>query len=216
MAGLAGLIWVAACGEPAPGGDRRVSDPATDDMSAMPGMADMEGMAGADPAATAFWDSMRAHLDSVVRLEPNRLVFVRAAHDSLARLALERMDREMTGMSMPADGAWRALADSVRRDLATLRTLAGEPFVLRMRGTAGRLRRLIERHKKMMAAMGAPARSSPPGATLAKPRSCRYQLIGMDDLSQHDGTRGPHPLGPAPNRHPADEGQDRDARSNSV
>jgi hypothetical protein len=122
-------------------------------MSDMQGMAAMEGMAGRDAAATAFWDSMRAHTDSVVRLEPNRLVFLRAAHDSLVRRTLERMDREMTGMSMPSDSAWLALADSVRRDLAELPALTGEPFLLRMRGNAGRLRRLIERHERMMTPM---------------------------------------------------------------
>lgn len=123
-------------------------------MSDMPGMAATEGMAGADAAAaTALWDSMRAHLDSVARLEPNRLVFARAAHDSLARRALDRMSGEMGAMDMAAGDAWRALSDSVRRDLTALPTLEGEPFVLRMRANAGRLRRLIELHERMMGDM---------------------------------------------------------------
>ncbi len=116
-------------------------------------MTAMTGMAPPDPAATAFWDSMRAHLDSVARLEPNRLVFVRAEHGSLARLTLERMDRDMAAIAMAPDGAWQALQDSVRQDLAALRTVTGEAFLLRMRGHAGRLRRLIERHERMMVPM---------------------------------------------------------------
>lgn len=147
---LAGLLAVAACGGSAPAND---GGAAGQPMDGMPDMGSMEGMAASDAGAGALWDAMRQHLDSVVRLEPNRLVFVRAEHDSLARRALERMDREMTGMNMPADGAWQALADSVRRDLAALGSLTGEPFVLRMRAHAGRLRRLINTHKGMMGGM---------------------------------------------------------------
>jgi len=148
---LASVAWLAACGGSAPaknpGDEARAPD-------AMPGMASMEGMTGGgDPPATGFRDAMRQHLDSLVRLEPNRLVFVRAGHDSLARGALERMDREMATMNMAASGLWQALADSVRRDLSALNALAGEAFVLRMRAHAGRLRRLIDMHQRMMGRM---------------------------------------------------------------
>lgn len=144
---LAGLLGLAACGGAAPARDSGAAD---QPMDGMPGMGAMEGMAAGDTTAGAFWDAVRQHLDSVVWLEPNRLVFVRAEHDSLVRLALERIDRDMAGMNMPADGAWQALADSVRRDLTALPALEGEPFVLRMRAHGGRLRRLISMHLRMM------------------------------------------------------------------
>ncbi|MGH2602271.1 MAG: hypothetical protein ACRDJ9_23160 [Dehalococcoidia bacterium] len=122
-------------------------------MDGMPGMGSMEGMSAGEAAAGTFWETINAHLDSVRQLEPSRLVFARAGHDSIARRALERMDQDMAAMAMPPDGAWQALRDSVRRDLAALRTLTGEAFVMRVRGNAGRLRRLIERHEEMMAPM---------------------------------------------------------------
>lgn len=147
---LAGLLGLAACRGEAPAGKTSAADPP---MAGLPGMNSMEGTASGDGAAPAFWDTIKTHLDSLQRLEPNRLVFVRAGHDSLARSALERMDGEMATMTMPPDGAWRALQDSVRQDLAALHTLTGEAFVLRMRGHSGRLRRLIERHEEMMTSM---------------------------------------------------------------
>lgn len=146
---LAGF-GLAACGGPAPAGDDGAADQPMDGMS---GMGSMEGMAAGEAPSGALWDTITVHLDSVQWLEPGRLVFLRAAHDSIARSALAQMDREMGTMTMPPDGAWQALRDSVREDLAALRTMAGEAFVLRMRGHVGRLRRLIERHESMMTSM---------------------------------------------------------------
>lgn len=113
----------------------------------------MAGMTAGGSEGAAVLAGARAHLDSLVHLEAARLVFVRAAHDSLARHALEVMRRDMEGMGMPPDSAWRALEDSVRRDLDALPRLVGEAFVLRMRAHAGRLRRLVGMHERMIGRM---------------------------------------------------------------
>lgn len=133
---------LAACGGSGHG------DPPARPASGMPGMT------AGDNESAAVLAGARAHLDSLVYLDAARLVFVRAAHDSIARRALETMRRDMEGMGMPPDSAWRALEDSVRRDLDAVPRLVGEAFVLRMRGHAGRLRRLIGTHERMMARMG--------------------------------------------------------------
>lgn len=154
-AGIALLSLAVACGERQERGEAAAPAPpsgAAPGIDAMPGMP----MRGDRPEARRdadLLDRLRSHLDSVIWLEPNRLVFVRAAHDSLTRRALDQMQREMERMDMAPASAWQALEDSLRRDLAALPTLSGEPFVLRMRGHAGRLRRLLEMHRRMTSPM---------------------------------------------------------------
>jgi hypothetical protein len=131
------LLLAAACG------DRPADSDAMDDM-AMPAM-DMPSM--------TMVPAMRAYLDSVTRVEPGDVAAMRAAHSARIEEALAAMDHDMAAMDMTADSAWRALADSVRGDLTTLPALNGEPLLLYMRAHAGRMRRLLGLHERMMGTM---------------------------------------------------------------
>jgi len=128
------LLVVAACG------DRPADTPAMDDTT-MPAM-DMPSM--------AMMTAMRGYVDTVATAAPAGLAAMRATHAARVTEMLATMDSDMDAMHMTADSAWRALADSVRRDLTALPDLDGEPFVLHMRAHAGRTRRLLGMHEMMM------------------------------------------------------------------
>jgi len=128
------LLLAAACG------DR----PA--DSDAMEGMA----MPSMDMPSMAMVPAVRRYLDSVAAATPAELAALRDAHGERITGMLATMDTDMTAMQMTADSAWRALADSVRRDLTASPNMDGEPFVLHMRAHAGRMRRLLGMHEMMM------------------------------------------------------------------
>lgn len=111
------------------------------------------GMAMMEMPSMTMLPAMQAHLDSLSRLPPQRMIEMMAAHDSLARHMLGLMDRDMMGMNMTWDSAGVALSGSVKRDLDELRGLSGETLILRMRAHAGRMRRLLEMHERMMKMM---------------------------------------------------------------
>ena len=94
--------------------------------------------------------AVRTHLDSVVGAEPGELPGMVAGHRARIDQMLAAMDQDMKAMNMTADAAWRALADSIRTDLSAIPRLSGEQLVLRMRAHAGRMRRLLEGHERMM------------------------------------------------------------------
>ncbi|MBI2402056.1 MAG: hypothetical protein HYV20_04845 [Gemmatimonadetes bacterium] len=137
-------LWLllAACGgEPPEGGEAaRAPD------SGMAGMA----MPSMRMPSMDSLPAVRAYLDSVVRAEPGELAAMVAGHRARIDRMLAAMDQDMTAMNMTPDAAWQALADSVRADMVAIPGLGGEGLVLQMRGHAGRMRRLLERHKAMM------------------------------------------------------------------
>ena len=94
--------------------------------------------------------AVKAYLDSVVGAEPGELTGMMAGHRARIDQMLAAMDQDMKAMNMTADAAWRELADSTRTDLSAISRLSGEPLVLRMRAHAGRMRRLLEGHERMM------------------------------------------------------------------
>lgn len=142
MAGLAAVLVLAACGE------KRESR-----QEAMPGMGDMPGMAGMTMKADSLMPMMRAHLDSLARVPAQFAGGMLAAHEAMASEMLDAMGADMAMMGMHADSAWTALADSVKRDLAELPALSGEPLTGRTRAHVARFRRLLEMHDRMMRSM---------------------------------------------------------------
>ncbi len=110
----------------------------------------MEGGATHSMPSMEMLPAVRDYLDSVVRAEPSELVGMVAGHRERMEQMLAAMDRDMAAMNMVPDEAWKALADSVREDLAALSALRGEQLVLQMRAHAGRMRRLLQMHESMM------------------------------------------------------------------
>jgi len=140
---LVGLcILGAACG-----GDRQRAGGS--DSAQQTGMA---GMAMKMPSLDSL-TSVRAYLDSVVAAEPRDLARMAAGHRARMERMLAAMELDMRAMNMTADAAWQALADSVRTDLLAIPGLSGEAFLLGLRAHAGRMRRLLAMHERMMGHM---------------------------------------------------------------
>jgi hypothetical protein len=99
---------------------------------------------------------MRAHMDSMMRLPPDRMKAMMAAHDRMMAQIMDRMGADMRGMNMAGEREWSALADSVRQDLAALPQLEGTALTARMRAHADRVSRLIGSHERMMGSMRKP------------------------------------------------------------
>jgi CTP:molybdopterin cytidylyltransferase MocA len=94
--------------------------------------------------------ALRAYVDSLLNADAAALSSMVGHHGSRVAQALDAMERDMRVMNMAADTAWQPLADSVRADVAALTGLAGEPLMIRLRAHAGRLRRLLDQHERMM------------------------------------------------------------------
>ncbi len=153
--GLAGALVACGRGDDtrAAGGDTEGMHMGMDSMH-MQGMekGGMQGMAD----MSAMMSGMRAHMDSMMRLPPDRMKAMMATHDRMMAQMMDRMGADMRGMNMAGDGDWNALADSVRQDLAVLPQLEGKALVGRMRAHAGRVNRLLGSHEKMMGSMQKP------------------------------------------------------------
>jgi hypothetical protein len=116
--------------------------------------ADHGGMQGMAMPSMDMLPAVRVHLDSVIRAEPAELPGMVATHRERMEQMFTAMHRDMQAMNMSGDAAWQALEDSVRGDLRAIRGLSGEELVLRMRSHAGRMRRLLAMHERMMGEMG--------------------------------------------------------------
>ena len=120
-------------------------------QSAMPGMQGMQGMPGMAGMSGMKSDSlmpmMRADLDSVASGTVS-------AHETMASQMLDAMGSDMTMMHMTPDAAWTALTDSVKRDLAELPSLSGQPLEMHLKAHVARMRRLLDMHQRMMSGTG--------------------------------------------------------------
>jgi hypothetical protein len=112
-----------------------------------------EGMQSTQMPSMDMMPTVRAYLDSIIGAEPGDLPSMVAGHRARIEQMLSAMDQDMTAMDMAADAAWQAAADSVRTDLSAISRLSGEQLVLRMRAHAGRMRRLLQMHERMMGHM---------------------------------------------------------------
>lgn len=112
----------------------------------------MPGMAMKMPSLDML-PAVRAYLDSVAAAEPRELASLAAGHAARVEPMLAAMDQDMKAMNMTGDAGWQALADSARADLTAMPRVRGEQLVLHMRAHAGRMRRLLEMHERMMGRM---------------------------------------------------------------
>jgi hypothetical protein len=94
-------------------------------------------------------EQMRAHMDSMMRMPPQQRRARIAEHQRMMTQMMDMMTSD-TGMPMPRDPAWSALADSLRADLAALPQLEGEELAARLREHTNRVERLLAMHGPMM------------------------------------------------------------------
>ena len=106
------------------------------------------GMAMSMPSITMM-PMMRAHCDSLAGMAPEQLAKELGTHADLAAWMMDAMGADMRSMKMQPDAAWTALTDSVRRDLAELPGLSGNPLKSRMQAHIGRMRRMMDMHVQM-------------------------------------------------------------------
>jgi hypothetical protein len=124
-------------------------------QSAMPGMQGMPGMTGmSGMKSDSLMPLMRADLDSVTRTSPHVESGTVSAHETMASQMLDAMGSDMAMMHMKPDAVWTALTDSVKRDLAELPSLSGEPLAMHLKAHIARMRRLLDMHQQMMSATG--------------------------------------------------------------
>jgi hypothetical protein len=162
---LIGSLSLAGCGGD---GERGQLSRDTGGMSGSPGPAGT-GMGRMDSSRARMrggqmTPEMRAHMDSMMRMSPDRM---RAHSDSMMRMPPEqrrammarhqRMMAQMmegmspdSGMQMAAVPEWRALRDSVRADLAELPTLEGGELSARLRRHTERVQRLLAMQEQMV------------------------------------------------------------------
>jgi hypothetical protein len=96
---------------------------------------------------------MQAHVDSMIRMSPDRMSGMMARHEQMMSQMMDQMGAEMRQMRMPETPGWSALTDSVKQDLAELPSLRGQALSDRMQAHAERVRRLIAMHKRMSMGM---------------------------------------------------------------
>jgi len=153
--GLAGAV--AACGR---GDDTRVAGRDSAGMHMGMDSMQMHGMRERGMGGTGdmmlMMSGMRAHMDSMMRLSPDRMKAMMATHDRMMAQMMDRMGAGMRAMNMSGDREWSGLADSVRQDLAELPRLQGTALRSRMRAHADRVNRLMAMHERMMGPMGKP------------------------------------------------------------
>jgi hypothetical protein len=97
--------------------------------------------------------SMRAHMDTMMRMSPQQMQGMMARHEQMMSQMMDGMGADMRGMNMSGSPEWTALTDSVKQDLAELPSLKGQQLSTRMRAHASRVQRLIDAHEQMMKAM---------------------------------------------------------------
>jgi hypothetical protein len=143
---VAGTLAVAACKS---GGDRAERPESAGMMERMDsggmGMGGMQGMQGMQ-----MMPQMRAHMDSMMRLSPQQMQAMMGMHQNMMSRMMDSMGADMRGMQMSGTAEWSALTDSVKQDLAELPELKGQALSARVQAHAGRVKRLIDMHEKMM------------------------------------------------------------------
>jgi len=151
---VAGLA-VAGCGgsssdKPAPAAEGGSMQGSGQDSGGM-GMDGMhQGMEGMKMEGMPMMGMMRAHMDSMGRMSPERMRAMMARHQDMASRMMDGIGTDMRGMKMTPDAGWTALSDSVRQDLAELPALSGKALEARVKGHVDRMRRLMARHEAMM------------------------------------------------------------------
>ena len=161
---LTAFSLATACGSD----DRGIADTATLKATAV----SLEGPHGADTArpagglnggkksesgrgstrhmSAALMDSMERRLESLEGASATQMRTIVPAHGQLAARLLAELDSDLRAMNMAPDAAWRALTDSVRRDLARMPKMEGSELRVFMPDHHRRVDHLMTMHRKLM------------------------------------------------------------------
>jgi hypothetical protein len=141
---IVGLLASAAC-------NKAKEEPADSHRGMTMDSGQMQGMSGM--GSSGMMPMMQAHMDSMMRMNPEQMSRTMASHERMMSQMMDRMGGEMRQMKMTESREWSALSDSVKQDLAELPSLKGQALSTRMRAHARRVQRLITAHEGMMKGM---------------------------------------------------------------
>ncbi len=154
------LLALPACGKSSQ--ERADSTAAAQsDSSAMGGMSGMRSGNGADsiPAMTgtttmpAMSAEMTAHMAEMKGADGARMNAMLPDHRKMANGMLSQMNDQMTSMKMSATPAWKALTDSISRDLTAMSKMSAAALVAMIPAHEMRLMNLATMHETMMKGM---------------------------------------------------------------
>lgn len=144
--GCAGDDAPGVSGESAAVAAAPAADTGMQGMAGMEGMQGMEGMSG----TMGMMQQMQSHMQMMASAPADSLMSMMPMHRQMTANMLAGMNREMQGMNMSGDPAWRATMDSVRRDLTVLPELRGAELRDAVKAHGERLQRLMDSHQAMM------------------------------------------------------------------
>jgi hypothetical protein len=117
----------------------------------MQGMKDGEsGRGSTRHMSAALMDSMERRLESLEGVSAVQMATIVPAHSQLVARLLAELDSDMRAMKMTPDAAWRALTDSVRRDLTRMPKMEGSELRVFMPDHHRRVDHLVTTHRKLM------------------------------------------------------------------
>lgn len=117
-------------------------------MEGMPGMAGMGGV-----RADAMMQEMEAHMAAMAAAGADSMIVLMPQHRQMTANMLAEMNREMREMNMAADEDWTAVVDSLRQDLTRMPDMGAGEMQSFMPAHNGRIQRMMEMHRAMMATM---------------------------------------------------------------
>jgi hypothetical protein len=115
------------------------------------GMAGMEGMRGG--TSSQMMADVDAHLEAMRTAMGDSMKAMLPMHRQMVANMIAQLDREMRDMNMTGDAAWAATLDSLRQDLRIMPELSAPALRDLMPAHSGRVRRVIDMHRSMMANM---------------------------------------------------------------
>lgn len=100
--------------------------------------------------STAIIDSIEKRLQSLEGISAAQMTTIVPAHGQLVTRLLSELEADMRARNMVPDDAWRALTDSVRRDLARMPKMEGSELRVFMPDHHRRVDHLLTTHRKLM------------------------------------------------------------------
>ena len=155
VTGIAAVLLLSACaGEDAANADRTPDGAESGEgMEGMQGRQDMDGMTHMEGGTAGMMGAMHTHMEMMGGMSGDSMRSMLPTHRQMMANMIAQMNREMTGMNMPADPAWNAVMDSLRTDLATMPDMDPAELQALMPEHHRRAMRVMEMHREMMAGM---------------------------------------------------------------
>ena len=100
--------------------------------------------------SAALMDSMERRLESLEGVSAAQMKTIVPAHAQLVARLLAELDADLRTMNLAPDAAWRALTDSVRRDLTRMPKMEGSELRVFMPDHHRRVDHLMTMHRKLL------------------------------------------------------------------